>query len=37
MAFSLHPGASVWFCNVEERAARILGQETMTYVGNICK
>jgi membrane-bound lytic murein transglycosylase MltF len=28
---------NVWFFNVEEGAARIVGQETVTYVGNIYK
>ena len=28
---------NVWFYNVEEGAARIVGQETVTYVGNIYK
>ncbi len=32
---SLNP--NVWFYKVEESAARIVGQETVTYVGNIGK
>src|SRR5260370_41849208 len=28
---------NVWFFNVEEGAARVVGQETVTYVGNIYK
>jgi membrane-bound lytic murein transglycosylase MltF len=28
---------NIWFFNVEEGAARIVGQETVTYVGNIYK
>ena len=28
---------NVWFENVEQAAARIVGQETVQYVGNIYK
>ncbi|WP_433735998.1 transglycosylase SLT domain-containing protein [Pseudomonas putida] len=31
------PDKNVWFANVEQAAAQVVGRETVDYVGNICK